>query len=198
MDLSQGCLRGICQCLLSSLIAPGLVACGGGSPKSSASSSTTVTYTALYSFGGISSDGQNPVAGLIQGSDGSLYGTTSFGGAKDDGTVFALSPSSGIETVLYSFAGGSTDGANPMGGLIQVSDGLYGTTVYGGANNNGTAFELSQSSGAETVLHSFGGGASDGKQPAAGLIQGSDGNLYGTTTYGGNNSSGTVFVLTLQ
>ncbi len=149
------------------------------------------TETVLYSFAG-GSDGEHPYAGVIQGSDGNFYGTTYQGGANDDGTVYEVTPS-GTETVLYAFAGGGGDGANPEAGLTQGSDGnFYGATYLGGANDDGTVFEVTPS-GTETVLHTFTGGSSDGANPSANLVQGSDGNLYGTTYLGGTNNYGTVF-----
>jgi len=155
----------------------------------------------LHSFGGTQNgapDGAFPQAGLIQGSDGNLYGTTAGGGATQAGTVFEITPL-GQETVLYSFGAGGNlqDGLSPRAGLVQAVDGnFYGTTVAGGINDDGTVFELTPD-GAETVLYSFsyGGDSADGEEPAAALIQGSDGNFYGTTTYGGVNDSGTVFQL---
>jgi uncharacterized repeat protein (TIGR03803 family) len=153
------------------------------------------TETVLHPFAGSSSDGSRPATGLIQGSDGNFYGTTDAGGVNADGTVFRITPS-GTETVLYSFAGGSSDGSHPEGGLIQGSDGnFYGTTDAGGANGDGTVFKITPS-GTETLLYSFAGGSSDGSNPTAGLIQGSDGNLYGTTFLGGANGHGTVFKIT--
>jgi trimeric autotransporter adhesin len=148
--------------------------------------------TVLYSFTA-GTDGVYPRAGLIQGTDGNFYGTTSAGGASGYGTVFKLTPA-GAETVLYSFTGG-TDGGFPYAGLIQGADGnFYGTTYQGGTNGNGTVFKLTPA-GAETVLYSFAGGT-DGQYPQAGLIQGTDGNFYGTTLNGGTNAVGTVFKLT--
>ena len=147
--------------------------------------------TTLYSFSG--SDGSGPMAELIQGSDGNFYGTTAYGGSGNNGTVFKLTPA-GSMTILHSFTGTGGDGASPRAGLIQASDGnLYGTTIYGGANYDGTIFKIS-TSGALSILHSF--SYTDGSQPADTLIQGSDGNLYGTTLYGGGGPSGaygTVF-----
>ena len=141
------------------------------------------TETVLHAFAKTGTDGQIPYAGLIQGSDGNFYGTTYFGGANGFGTVFKVTPS-GTETVLYSFAGGS-DGEHPYAGVIQGSDGnFYGTTYQGGASGYGTVFKLTPS-GTETVLYSFAGGSSDGANPEAGLIQGSDGNFYGNTYQGG-------------
>jgi uncharacterized repeat protein (TIGR03803 family) len=154
------------------------------------------TETVLYSFAG-GSDAANPYAGVTQGSDGNFYGTTYNGGSHGLGTVFKITPS-GTETVLYSFAGGSSDGANPEAGVTQGSDGnFYGATYLGGAGNFGTVFELAPS-GTETVLHSFAGGSSDGANPEANLVQGSDGNLYGSTHAGGAAGVGTFFKVALH
>jgi uncharacterized repeat protein (TIGR03803 family) len=149
--------------------------------------------TVLHAFPKTGTDGQIPYAGLIQGSDGNLYGTTYFGGANGLGTVFKVTLS-GTETVLYSFAGGS-DGDHPYGGVVQGTDGnFYGTTYQGGASGNGTVFKITPS-GTETVLYAFAGG-SDGAVPEAGLTLGSDGNFYGDTLQGGADGLGTVFELT--
>jgi uncharacterized repeat protein (TIGR03803 family) len=150
------------------------------------------SYTSLYSFVGLPVDGQNPQAGLVQGSDGNFYGTTEAGGSASVGTVFRISPS-GSETLLYSFGSSPNDGYYPKDGLVQGSDGnFYGTTYEGGTNGYGTVFRISPS-GNETTLHSFGSSPTDGHLPEAGLVQGSDGNFYGTTDYGGSASVGTVF-----
>jgi uncharacterized repeat protein (TIGR03803 family) len=154
----------------------------------------TGTETVLYSFAG-GTDAANPYAGVIQGRDGNFYGTTYDGGATGHGTVYKITPS-GIETVLYSFAGGS-DGANPQAGVIQGSDGnFYGATYVGGTSGFGTVFELTPS-GTETVLHSF-AGSSDGKNPEANLVQDSAGDLYGSTNAGGSSGYGTFFKVALQ
>jgi len=155
-----------------------------------------VVLTTLYSFGSIldnngdSLDGATP-NGLVQGSDGNLYGTTSQGGTNGWGTVFKIS-TNGALTSLYSFTGGN-DGSAPVGGLVQGNDGyFYGTTVNGGTNGgNGTVFKIS-TNGVLTSLYSFTGGT-DGCDPLAGLVQGSDGYFYGTTVYGGTNGDGTAF-----
>ncbi len=158
--------------------------------------------TVLYSFGSKSTDGYYPLAGLIEDAAGNLYGTTFYGGSSSGGTVFKLKPpaqqgGAWTETVLWSFGSKSADGQNPAAGLIRDAKGnLYGTTVYGGANGNGTVFEIS-SAGAESVLYSFKQlGLGDGLGPQAGLIQDAAGNLYGTTFQGGATGAGTVFKLT--
>jgi len=149
--------------------------------------------TVVYSFSG-GSDGLNPNGGLIQGVDGNFYGTTANGGASGLGTVFSVAPN-GTKTTLYSFSGGS-DGSNPFAGVIQANDGnFYGTTQNGGADGLGTVFKITLP-GVETVLYSFTGGA-DARNPALGLIQGSDGNLYGAAENGGASDAGTAFKITL-
>jgi uncharacterized repeat protein (TIGR03803 family) len=161
------------------------------------------SYTNLYSFGSHPNDGAYSAAGLVQGSDGNFYGTTVDGGTNNCqcGTVFRISPS-GTETNLYSFAGSPTDGNDPQSGLVQGSDGnFYGTTSGGGTSTNcfegcGTLFRISPS-GTYTTLYSFGNSPTDGEEPDAGLVQGSDGNFYGTTYQGGTNDDGTVFKLTV-
>src|ERR1019366_3719595 len=145
------------------------------------------SYTVLHAFGG--SDGRN-IGGIVQATDGNFYGTTSQGGAGDNGTVFQMTPS-GTLTTLHSFS--SIDGAYPYIGLIQGTDGnFYGTTSQGGAGSIGTVFRITPS-GTLTTLHSFTG--SDGQYPRAGLVQGSDGNFYGTTPSGGYGW-GVVFRIT--
>jgi len=153
------------------------------------------TLTTLHSFSGSPSDGAVPGAGLVQGTDGSFYGTTTSGGAHYQGTVFRITPA-GALTVLHSFSGYPTEGAGPTAGLVQGSDGnFYGTTASGGAHYLGTVFKI-DATGNLTTLHSFSGPPSDGIGPAAGLIQGSDGNFYGTTGAGGAHYQGTAFEIT--
>jgi|SRR5579871_2474038 len=183
---------------------------GGGTGCSGGAGCGTVfelaphgTEKVLYAFKG-GSDGANPMAALLSDNMGNLYGTTQAGGASDEGTVFVISPD-GIETQIYAFKGGS-DGAAPSGSLIMASGGdRYGTTENGGSGTCGTTgcgtvFEIT-AAGAEKVIYSFQGG-SDGAGPAAGLIADSEGNMYGTTFYGGGNQNcsgfgcGTVFIVT--
>jgi uncharacterized repeat protein (TIGR03803 family) len=130
----------------------------------------------LYSFAG-APDGANPYAGLINVND-TLYGTTEFGGSgscssyenSGCGTVFTIT-TSGAETVLYSFKGGSGDGEYPtQAALLDVNGTLYGTTKGGGTNNWGTVFSITPL-GTETVLHSFGGTSGDGVLPHGGVSE---------------------------
>lgn len=149
-------------------------------------------FIASYSFtGGL--DGANPKAGLVQGSDGFLYGTAYAGGSSNFGTVFRYSMGNGL-SYLYNFTGGE-DGANPQGALVEdVNSNFYGTTYDGGAGY-GTVFRYSSTKARLYVLWVFGDG-SDGGNPADGLILADDGNLYGTTSTGGNSGAGTVFKIT--
>jgi len=152
------------------------------------------TETVLYSFTG-TSDGANPAAALVQGSDGNLYGTASSGGSVGGGTIFEITPA-GAESVFYQFGSNQNDGAGPRAALVQGGDGnLYGTTSGGGSNGLGAVFKIT-AAGTETLLHSFAGSPNDGASPEAAMVQGSDGNLYGTTYSGGSQNNGTVFRIT--
>jgi len=181
----------------------------------------------VYSFGmvtnaiGLALDGADPVAGLVQGSDGNFYGTTSGGGTNGDGTVFKIGANGTLMTV-YSFGmvtnaiGLALDGADPVSGLVQGSDGnFYGTTSgggnFGGLNipgtikplrpiSFGTVFKIG-TNGVLTTLYFFGtafdaqGEALGGANPVAGLMRGTNGNFYGTTS--GQYGNATVFRLTI-
>jgi uncharacterized repeat protein (TIGR03803 family) len=162
-------------------------------------------------------DGDGPWGGLVQGTDGNFYGTTVSGGSESDhcslpgcGTIFKISPT-GTLTTLYSFCpqANCTDGVYPEAALVQATDGnFYGTTPYGGTGANGgsgTIFRIT-SGGAFTTLYNFcTTDCSDGIFPAPPLIQGADGNLYGTTTGDAigfqrktqSSIAGTVFRITL-
>jgi uncharacterized repeat protein (TIGR03803 family) len=176
--------------------------------------------TVIYSFMG-GTDGAQVNSSLVAGKDGALYGTTTFGGNNNNGTVFKLTPNAGnstwTETVLYRFCPVSpcSDGANPIGTLIIDDQGaLYGTTTFGGTNaqslsetGNGTVFKLTppangQTTWTETVLYRFCPQSPsplpcyDGTGPTSQLIF-NNGAIYGTTQGGGNASNdGTVFKLT--
>jgi uncharacterized repeat protein (TIGR03803 family) len=170
----------------------GLVTNGGAMLTVVPITAPGVTLATQYSFRD-ASDGANP-NGLVQATNGLLYGTANAGGVNRFGTVFKIT-TNGALTTLHAFTGGS-DGATPKAGLIQAADGnFYGTTYSGGPNFGGTVFRLI-ANGTLTTLHAFGAG-SDGSSPfAAPLIQASEGNFYGTTSTGGNSNSGTVFKMT--
>jgi uncharacterized repeat protein (TIGR03803 family) len=163
--------------------------CGGPPPAG---------FSVLHSFTG-PPDGANSAAGLVEDAVGNFYGTASQGGITGGvcgsagcGIVFKLDPS-GNETVLYSFAG-QPDGATPVAGLaFDAAGNMYGTTSLGGTSNLGTVFKL-DSTGTETVLHSF-SGPPDGAEPMADLVLDASGNLLGTTSTGGVTGAGTVFKL---
>ena len=142
-------------------------------------------------------DGAYPNAGLID-VQGMLIGTTTRGGANSGGTVFALDPNTGAETVLYSFCGqqNCTDGEYPYSSLIDVKGKLYGTSFYGGTTGDGTVFAFDPGTGAEKVLYSFCSRkrCEDGAAPYASLVAG-EGKLYGTAYLGGRRNRGTVFAL---
>jgi len=156
----------------------------------------------LYSFAG-GKDGASPQGGLVLDAEGNLYGTTQTGGTGTGchkaacGTVFELSAagSTWTKATLYNFQGGTTDGEDPVAGLIFDKAGnLYGTTEGGGVDggNNcgigcGAVFELSPSNGGwkESILHFFTEKGGDGAIPQAGLVLDGAGNLYGTTPTGG-------------
>jgi uncharacterized repeat protein (TIGR03803 family) len=174
----------------------------------------TGLLTVLYNFCSQPncSDGAETRAGLVQGSDGNLYGTAFLGGASNNpcpvwtgngcGTVFQLTLA-GTLTTLYNFCAqpNCSDGANPYGALVQGSDGnFYGTAQYGGdlqCDNTGfgcgTIFKIT-AGGEFTLLHTFSG--ADGAAPMAALVQGRDGNFYGTASGGGTHNSGTIFKIT--
>jgi uncharacterized repeat protein (TIGR03803 family) len=148
-------------------------------------------FTILHEFSG-GSDGGEPRA-VMQAADGSFYGVTQFGGAIGDGTVFLWRTSDASLSTVHSFGG--NDGSGPSTSLIQTADGtFYGTTPNGGVFNQGVVFSMT-SDGVVTVLHAFRGGTSDGASPQAGLLAASDGNLYGTTVFGGTGI-GTVYRVT--
>jgi uncharacterized repeat protein (TIGR03803 family) len=155
------------------------------------------TLTTLQHFmGGI--DDNYPRDALIQGTDGNLYGTTQNGGIYGAGNVFKITPE-GTLTTLYSFCAESNcaDGAYPAGGVVQGTDGnFYGTTQEGGGDNCGggcgVVYEVTPE-GTGTVLHTF--VHTDGVDPFAGLVQGTDGLFYGTAAGGGANDEGSVFAL---
>lgn len=166
------------------------------------------TERILHSFNG--KDGMYPAAGVTLDASGNLHGTTEWGGASNQGTVFQLTPKVGggwEEKVLHSFRNDGKDGNVPVASLIFVAGTLFGTTQFGGVDGEGTVFELTPKGNGEweeKVLHSFNPFGTDGYNPLASLVPDADGNLYGTTEFGGSGSCssdkgnlgcGTVFEL---
>ncbi|HTS09975.1 MAG TPA: choice-of-anchor tandem repeat GloVer-containing protein [Candidatus Eisenbacteria bacterium] len=156
-------------------------------------------FTSLHSFCSpqVCKDGSQPEAGLVLASDGNFYGTTSAGGAFDDGTVFKMTPG-GTGSILHSFCSEANcaDGASPQAALIQGTDGnLYGTTAGGGAYLEGVVFQLTLG-GTFTTLHAFCSEANcaDGQTPFAPVMQANDGSFYGTTASGA--ALGSIFEMT--
>ena len=164
---------------------------------------TAGTFKILHNFTGSPNDGAEPAAPLLN-VNGTLFGTTAYGGSGNHGTVYTID-ATGKEKVLYNFQGGS-DGALPFSGLIDVNGTLYGTTSQGGGNHVGcspsyagcgTVYSIS-TTGKEKVLYSFGGsgtyGGANGTSPMTGLLE-LNGSLYGTASSGGSDGLGVVFIL---
>jgi uncharacterized repeat protein (TIGR03803 family) len=165
--------------------------------------------TTLYSFCSLTdcADGNGPAGGLVHATNGNFYGETSGGGTVDCGVIFKITPE-GKLTTLFAFDG--TDGCDPSGGLIQASnEDFYGVAAGGGtgdmclaSENCGTVFKMTAAAQL-TTLHDFCTtvACSDGAQPVGALVQGTDGNLYGTT-YGysasGPANAGTIFEINPQ
>ena len=149
----------------------------------------------VYSFPRALPSGRNPQAGLIQASDGYLYGTTINGGQADDGAVYRFDTVTSEVTTVHSFT--PPGGRGPLSELTQASDGfLYGTTVAGGAADAGTIYRLDPASGAVSTIYSF--VSSSGRNPRGALTQANDGHLYGATSAGGPYGGGTLFRILLN
>lgn len=195
--------------LILGVLALGAISVEGGESLAQ----DTTTFTTLHSFDG--SDGSSPLAALVQATNGDLFGTTQFGGANNSGTIFSVNPS-GAEKTLYNFCSKSncTDGEQPFAGLVQGVDGnFYGSTRLGGmssctdpisASGCGTVFKMTPG-GTLTTLYSFCSQANcaDGQQSESTLVQASNGELYGTASYGGIEcysgsgfGCGTIFEIT--
>jgi uncharacterized repeat protein (TIGR03803 family) len=180
----------------------GTTSAGGASNMGTVFKVATAGLKLLHSFTGPPGDGAFPYAGLIADSSGNFYGTTSAGGAYNNGAVFKIS-AAGTETLLYSFTGGP-DGGTPYGSLLRDSAGnLYGTASTGGTTTGncfpsgcGVVFVVTPAD-TQHVLYSFAGSPDDGAFPYSALVPDAAGNLYGTTYNGGNgpctNGCGAVF-----
>jgi len=153
-------------------------------------------FNLLHTFGGFPTDGEFPWGSLtINGS--TLYGMTYAGGASDGGAVFKINVNGTGFQVLHSFAGGASDGQYPYGSLLIYGSTLYGMTYGGGAIDFGTIFKMNVNGTGFQVLHSFAGGASDGKWPYGSLTMVGT-SLFGMTYAGGTADTGTIFKIKLN
>lgn len=162
------------------------------------------TEKVLHNFTNNTMDGIFPYSGLVFDASGNLYGTASQGGAHgNSGTVFELMPIAGglwREKILHSFTNNGTDGSDIMSTpVFDAAGNLYGTTLTGGANHQGTVFELTPTANGywtEKILFTFDSTGTGAFDPVHGLVFDGSGNLYGTTLGGGTNADGTVFEIT--
>ena len=175
---------------------PGLIAAlllwGGGSSQAAPQPGA---YQLRYSFGAYP-DGSEPAGGLVADAAGNLYGTTRAGGRMHGGVVYRIDGVSGAESVLHSFDHTNPyDAWQPSGAmLLDSADKLYGVATSGGGGwGAGAVFTVDLQARAETLLHSFTGGAADGSSPSDPLLLDANGNLFGTTPHGGANSTGILF-----
>jgi uncharacterized repeat protein (TIGR03803 family) len=173
---------------------------GGGNPTYSGGTVFRCTpggvVTVLHGFS--NPEGRDPEGGVVQGSDGNFYGTTEAGGSANLGVVYRVTPAGGF-TVLHTFTGtAAPDGSQPFGEMILARDGnFYGTTQAGGALSIGTIFKLTPA-GVLTTVYNFPNEGTTGAQPRGTLLEGSDGNFYGTTPGGNASGAGTVFRLNIS
>lgn len=186
----------------------GTTAFGGAGASGTVFSLTqTGTLTTLHSFCTLANcaDGSQPEGTLIQATNGRIYGTTNSGGTQGSGTVFEITPGGALGTVhTFCSLTNCDDGVYPIGGLIQASDGnLYGTTQFGGAmqgglGGGGTVFKINPSTGVLTTVYVFCSQpyCTDGSNPFGALVEGTDGNFYGTTAGGGAANAGGTYSLT--
>ena len=169
---------------------------------------STGNYVELYVFSAqgtdasaTNSDGFSPTGALVLGTNGNFFGTTQYGGSNGNGTIFQVTPT-GDFTSVYSFSSldlatftDNADGATPNGLTLGTDGNFYGTTQTGGANGLGEFFQYSITGGM-TPLYSFGASDNDAAYPQAVLVQGPNGNFYGTSAFGGSALSGTIFEVT--
>ncbi|MBK7998227.1 MAG: hypothetical protein IPK15_05715 [Verrucomicrobia bacterium] len=151
-------------------------------------------FAVVHEFDG--TDGTSPVANLLEGSDGALYGSTREGGVSGFGTLFRVSGRDRRFAVLWDFWGGGWDGFRPFCALVEGSDGaLYGTTAGGGTAEGGILFRINKDGSAYEILRSFGTMFVDGANPFCGLTRIAGDRLVGTTFAGGGSGGGSMFTV---
>jgi uncharacterized repeat protein (TIGR03803 family) len=167
---------------------------GGGTVYMIAKGSNTITTIASFNPSDGSDIGSTPFAGVTFDADGNLWGTTTFGGLHNGGTVYMIAKGSNTITTIASFNG--DNGAIPYAGVTFDANGnLFGTTWVGGSDNLGTVYKIPKGSNAITTIASFNDNGFNGARPLGGVTLDAYGNLYGTTTQGGgpNGGLGTLF-----
>ncbi len=152
-------------------------------------------YQVLHAFGPLCiTNGLSPWGGVIEGADGRLYGATRHGGAELVGTIYSLAKDGSGFRIIYSFSTNGSSGRFPMNSVIQAKDGrLYGRTLSGGEGDGATIFGLNRDGTGFQNLHGFEHPDNDYYIAYSGLLEGSDGLLYGTTTGEGSNRAGSIF-----
>ena len=170
-----------------------LALCSNGNRGCVYKVSTAGVFTEVYLF--TDPTGSSPCSGVIQGTDGKLYGATDGGGVNNSGDLYSVT-TAGVEVDLHDFNSTTDGGCNPGSGavvnLLQVNDGTFYGVNYGGANaNNGSIYKLTAAHVFSAFL--FPSNNVDGGQPYSTLIQNTNGKIYGTTSGGGANSTGTFF-----
>ena len=152
----------------------------------------------LHTFGTGAGDGGTPMAGVVEGSNGIMYGTTAYGGTSAGlGTVYKINKDGSGYVILHRFGAVNSDGKYASGRLTAVGRVFYGTTWAGGTADLGTIFKINDDGTGYAVVYSFNGGKYLAA-PQRGVIRGSDGALYGVTAYGSNSVAGAVFKINLD
>ena len=151
-------------------------------------------YSVLRSFGPATNNGYVPAGSPVDGGDGFLYGTLGEGGASGRGLVYKMQTNGAGFSVIRAFTASASDGSKPAGPLLLGSDGaLFGTTVGGGQFQTGAVFRLTRDGSEFSILHAFESSGTDGVAPDTGVVEGSDGLIYGVTYGGGPSDAGTIY-----
>ena len=160
----------------------------------SSSQQVSATYTKLHDFTGTSGDGSNPAdfQSLMTVSNNVIYGATNSGGGDDRGTIYKVNTDGSGYTILHSFSSSGSDGRHPEGGILVIGSTLYGTTSYGGVNDQGTIYKINTDGSGYAVLYNFSAVGNSGANPGDTLVN-SGSVLYGMTGWYGANDGGTIY-----